>query len=288
MKRLIFVLLVLMGLGGYAQVVNDGTKSRYPNRTEVNAAFGTKVGQDSLRTTMPLKLNSDSAAIKYVNKLTDGFVLTDTFYTEPEVDALINLCVATYNPSPIFQYMNMFPNLQTIGVPLFSTNLGTSSAYTLVDSRSVGVLIYIPKDTTLTGFKTYITTQGVYVPDNYNGFKIYSVSGSTATAVTGGETTNDTADPNIWEATATTVVTKALPTPISITKGLYLVCALWNTSDVSPTAPALGATASIPTTTTVFGDLKVASIRSTQTSFASPDDIATRTSIPQVVFIWLY
>ena len=213
---------------------------------------------------------------------------TAAYHTASEVDSIAALRVTTYNPSPLFQYMNMFPNLQTLAIPLFSVNLGTSSAYTLVDGRGVGVLVYIPNDTTLTGFKTYLTTQGVYVPDNYNGFKIYSVSGNTATEVTGGETTNDTADPNIWEATASTIVTKALPTPIAITKGLYLVCALWNTSDVSPTAPALGATASVPTSTTVFGNLKLVSYRSSQTVFTSPDDISTRTSIPQVVLIWLY
>ena len=132
---------------------------------------------------------------------------------------------------------NLLKNLgsDVKGIPV-AANFTSASNTALADNIQYFAMCYVPKDTTVTGIRFVQAVAGNYTPDNTNGIALYSYSGTTYTKVA--ESTNDTADPNIFEATANTVVTKAFSAPLHIESGIYAVSFLYNSS-AQTTAPSL-------------------------------------------------
>lgn len=166
----------------------------------------------------------DIAALKESLGLNEEGDPTDFFYTKAQVEALL---LTVENP--------VLRDLKTLGSPALAVPLGSSQVLAstgsaLTDGRCNIILFRLEKETIITGFKGLLTTLGDYTADNYNGFAIHSVSGSTATRIA--ETVNDG---ELWKSAA---ITKALPTPLTLQAGLYAVTLLFNAS-VSVIAPVL-------------------------------------------------
>jgi len=170
-------------------------------------------------------------------------------------------------------------NLNALGVSIkllpisASTFFGTSTA--LVDGNHYQVLFRVKKTTTITGVKfNQGTASGVYVADGYNGIGLYSTDGTTNTKIT--ETVNDG---NLWKGTVSTTNSKAFPSPVVLSPGLYYFTFVWNTSDASPaTIPTVMTMGSIPSTQAgFFGGYKVGMQRTVQSSLPSTETISTAT-----------
>jgi hypothetical protein len=143
---------------------------------------------------------------------------------------------------------NLIKGLQAMGSTIIALPLATTGLFTenvdLVDQEARYVAFYIPEPVTVTGVHFTLYTAGVFTADNYNGFGLYSVSGTTYTKIT--ETADDG---NIWKTTANTLGTKAFPSPQTLTPGLYYVALLWNVN-APTTAPNIICHMSISTRTT--------------------------------------
>lgn len=107
------------------------------------------------------------------------------------------------------------------------------TAVTLTDARLYGALFEITYDTLITGVKYHQYLQGDFTADAYNGFAIYSVSGTTYNKVA--ETANDAA---LWKSAAYSNGSKAFASPVAVSAGLYVVTALYNMSS-GATAPQI-------------------------------------------------
>lgn len=189
---------------------------------------GDKVGDPTLKQELANRYTKPTADTTFV-KVADGFQLSDSVYFKDDVDALfLAKTIGMYN-----LLINLGSDVK--GVPV-GANFANTSNVALADNIQYFGMCYVPNDVTVTGIRFVQAVAGNYTPDNTNGIALYSYSGTTYTKVV--ETTNDTGDPNIFEASANTVVTKAFSTPSAITKGFYAVSFLYNSS-AQTTAPSL-------------------------------------------------
>ena len=123
--------------------------------------------------------------------------------------------------------------------PLYDYAFPNNNA--MIDNRIYFVLCYTSDTVKITGFKYSLTTQGSFTADNYNGIGLYSVSGgSGGTATLVSSTTNDV-NGDLWKATASTLVTKDLPSPVTIAPGYYYIACVYNSS-AQTTAPSIQGT----------------------------------------------
>lgn len=288
MKKLIFVLFVLVAMSGYSQVIDDGTRGKYPTRTEANAAFGTKVGQDSLRVEMPLKLNIDSAAVKYVNKLTDGFSLTDSFYVKRQIFTKDEVAAKTKKS---FEKLIWALGGKAI-FPSFATATLWNASYTLVAGSSVGTFYMVEDTVVADGVAFYTTTNADYTSPadtatSFNGFALYE---STLTPpLTLNRLTKTKSTAQIWDvgtASGAWVIDYFNTETTLYPNHVYWVEAYWNpnTTTTAPTYLTFGGIA----TRNIFGYFSTG-INDTNiypaTSYTNPTDYAGLSHIPGLVII---
>lgn len=119
-----------------------------------------------------------------------------------------------------------------IAAPIFC-DMDASTTTALQDSDMFVVAIYLPKDTTLTGVRFSLGTQGDYTADGNNRIGLYKVSGTTATLVA--STTND---PDTWKGAQYAWTDHAFSSPYEATKGGYYIGCLYNYS-AQTAAPAI-------------------------------------------------
>lgn len=172
--------------------------------------------------------------------------------------------------------------ISAIAMPLGSALFGSNTGSALIDGAMFKQYYKITKTSTLTGFKFVQQTQGVYVADNYNGIKIYSVSGGNLTEISGGETANDG---NLWKGANASTVTKDLPTPIVLTPGIYCIAFLWNTSDGSPTAPKLHIFNNV---NSLGGTLRFSSYEASKTAMPQSTTAAVGSTFFSIMGLWPY
>jgi len=199
MKKLIFSLLfVLVGLATFAQL---------------NAALTVK--------------KADARYVKSAGsfQLKDSIYFKEDVYTKKQVQQL-----------PIQE--QLIVGLQNYGSTVKALPFGVTlsdlfaSTTTLLDGVIYDNYIQVKDTVTITGVGWVQQTTGAYTADGYNGWAIYSTTGGVDTKIV--ETANDG---NIWKA-ATSVATKAFPTPQVLLPGNYKILALYNTS-AQTTAPII-------------------------------------------------
>jgi hypothetical protein len=141
--------------------------------------------------------------------------------------------------------------MRTMGSAIISMPIGMvlsdiSSSVTIVESSCNYVATYIREATTITGIMFAIETAGVYIPADYDGVALYSTTPgvTTDTLKLVASSTDDNADPNIWEGSITDVTKKAFSAPYLAAPGLYYIALVYNESDAGgETAPKLRASA---------------------------------------------
>jgi Phage tail repeat like len=143
--------------------------------------------------------------------------------------------VANHTDNPFFK------DLQALGSAIFAGSFGrtqyeVTTTTAAIDAQFRWCLIPLRKAATITNLSVWITVQGNYVADNYNGLGLYSVDPSTGLATLVASTTNDG---TIFTASANAMLTRALSTPYVAAKGLYLGAVLYNNSSQT-TAPSFG------------------------------------------------
>lgn len=120
------------------------------------------------------------------------------------------------------------------GFTLGLTPQMTYTTATLTTGRVYWVLVEIPFDEIITGFRFGQATQGDYTASSENRGGIYSLSGGTATMIAA-----STDDGTLWKATGSTLASKAFSAATgTLTRGLYYFAFTYNRSAVV-TAPAL-------------------------------------------------
>lgn len=134
---------------------------------------------------------------------------------------------------------NILEMYAAMGSPIkaFTTDkILASSGVALTDNAIRYTAIYLPKDTTITGVAFFQKVQGAFTGDQTNGLALYTYSAGILVKIR--ETANDE---TIWENTANTYVQVPFSTPAVLTKGLYYIAAIYNSS--AGTAPQIDMTA---------------------------------------------
>jgi len=169
-------------------------------------------------------------------------------------------------------------------MPQGITGITTNS--TLNDGSARFTIVYVPLGATITGVKWYQTTQGVYTADNYNGVGLYTYSAGTLTLVA-----SSTNDGDIWKAASNTWATKAFSSTYVATAGIYVICALYNSS-AQTTAPAIGAAAAASNNAVMSNDFtnsaKISSSLAAQTSLPASTAMSSLGVNNINLGFWLY
>lgn len=217
-----------------------------------------------------------NAAIKEALGLNEEGDPTEFFYTKEQVENLLAL-----QANPFLKQMKDLGHTaiaMPIGAYQFTINTGSA----LSNRLALKQLYRVYKSETLTGFQFLQQTQGAYTAADYNGIKIYSMSGVTATAVVGGETTNDG---NLWKSAAG-LVTKALPAPITLSAGLYAIVFVYNQS-AETTAPKLSFFGASYNTYSPLG-LAVCRSESAQASLPGSYNMSSGSTNTAAFAVWPY
>lgn len=144
-------------------------------------------------------------------------------YSKTETDALIKHPVLAD-----FQKLGADVKLLPLGV--YGPLVGTPE--TLVDNQLMVSLFMPDANISITGVEYILDTTGAFTGDNYNGFVLCSVVGTTMT-----EIVRTADDANIWKATQNTIVKKAFEAPVNLVKGTkYALLGVYNYS-AQTTAP---------------------------------------------------
>ena len=198
-KTLIFLLLVLIGSATFAQL---------------GAALTVK--------------KADARYVKSAGsfQLKDSIYFKEEVYTKQQSEALKNNNQLLEAMTRIGTIMKAVP----IGV---STVSAFNSTLALTDGACIYVMFDIPDTIVSTGVAFSLNVAGNFTADNYNGFSLNTVSGSTYTKVT--ETVTDG---NLFKTTAYTLGKKAWPTPQTLLPGTYMITCHWNAS-ATTTAPTI-------------------------------------------------
>lgn len=134
---------------------------------------------------------------------------------------------------------------QTVGQSMGQLTASAS----LQNQVAVYVAVYVPQTFICTGIKWYQALIGSYNTQNYNGVAIYSYSGGTLSIVD-----STTRDSTIWKTYSNTWGSKAWGNGThSLSPGLYYIAFLY-CSAFQNTAPTIGKTAAMLSTTLAAGD----------------------------------
>lgn len=127
--------------------------------------------------------------------------------------------------------------LRKMGSSMINTTLTFADIHTysykpLYERGAIFQAIYLPA-CTVSSIGYVLGTAGVFTGNNFNGFGLYSLSGTTITNI--GLTAND---PTIFKAAATFQQSAALTSPVTVTAGIYYIGVLW-CSSATTTTPTL-------------------------------------------------
>ena len=196
-----------------------------PSTTSIGNASSTEIGYiDGLNGTAASRQNIKDSLDQALANAVEVIALADSTWSigKAEGSYVTGMDWENGNTAP------MVRGVQALGgtmkaLPILGYN--PTVAHTLADATPVGLAFYIPKEVTITGAAWIQQAPGDYTAADYNGFALYSVSGTTYTLV--GSTTNDG---NIWKATAQTIGTKAFSSPLTLTPGAYYLVSFYNQS----------------------------------------------------------
>lgn len=157
--------------------------------------------------------------------------------------------------------------------------------HTLYDGKALWTLFYLSDTTDITGVGYMLSTQGDYTADNYNGFAIYSVSGTTYTKID--STANDG---NLWKAAANTAATKAFSSGAQeLNPGIYYIFLVYNNS-AQVTAPKLYYNNDLANAAFagITGTNKIQGVVNSQTTPPITETGGDVTADAEIPAIWLY
>ena len=157
--------------------------------------------------------------------------------------------------------------------------------HTLYDGKALWTLFYLSDTTDVTGVGYMLSTQGNYTADNYNGFAIYSVSGTTYTKID--STANDG---NLWKTAANTTAVKAFSAgPHELNPGIYYVFLVYNNS-AQTTAPKLYYNNDLANAAFagLTGTNKIQGVVNSQTTPPATETGGDVTADLEIPAIWLY
>lgn len=154
----------------------------------------------------------------------------------------------------------------------------------MVDSRAYWIVMQIKDTTEITGVHWVLSTQGDFTADNYNGFALFSLAGTTYTEITA---TAD--DGDVWKTAQYAVGSKAFPTPVTLNPGVYYCFLVYNTSSTIA-QPVLFCNDPLASGNFLLGSSgnKIAGYVDGQTAVPSTEtagDVTYHTTIPA---IWFY
>jgi hypothetical protein len=158
-------------------------------------------------------------------------------------------------------------------------------SHSLYDAQAIYTQFYFFDTLEVTGVGFIQDTQGAYTADNYNGFAIYSVSGTTYTYID--STANDG---DIWKTTANTSATRAFATgPHTLNPGLYYVFLVYNSS-AQTTAPKIYFNNDFlhAAFSALTGTNKIAGIVTAQITPPATETGVDVTASNEIPVIWLY
>jgi len=220
----------------------------------------------------------DISALKSSLGIADEGNANDYFYLKTEVDALI---VGAKKPSLLTDIQVMGSNVKALPFGAYILQGGVISTATLTDGRLIGSLFVITEPLFLTGFGYSIYTAGDYTADNYNGISLYKVTGDVIDVVVGGQTADDG---NMWKVAGNNE--KALPTPITLTPGLYYVRSLYNSSaqTTAPLITSFGTCSALIPGTQLKGSIRATGVATPAAQYV----ISTSTVDTYVNGVWMY
>jgi hypothetical protein len=158
-------------------------------------------------------------------------------------------------------------------------------SHTIYDAQAIWTLFYLSDTTEVTGVGFLQETQGNYTADNYNGFAIYSVSGTNYTKID--STANDG---NLWKTAANTSATRAFSAgPHELNPGIYYVFLVYNSS-AQTTAPKIyfNDDLSNAVVSGLTGTNKIAGTVTAQTTPPITEAGGDVTAANEIPSIWLY
>ena len=150
------------------------------------------------------------------------------------------------------------PIMQALGSSLKAS---TFSPYVALDKGSISSgdaaysAVFLPSAQSLTGISIYLTTQGSYTGNGFNGVALYSYSSGTLTQVAISANTT-----NVW-ASSVGLIKIPFTSTYNASAGVYFIGVLWNASATTTTpqlsyttiADAYYATADFSNSAKMFG-----------------------------------
>lgn len=212
MKKILFLIGTIICLNTYGQMdtINTGSKANARDGDPLRTAFTkTNVIIKAIRDTGLLNVVS---VMKEDSGIYNGGYPTLTYIDSIKQDEFLNALRAQGAsikafPAGVTGYLN--------------------GGYTaLTDGRAYYIPFNITKPTLITGVGfVQGDVQGNYTANNYNGFVLYSVSGTTYTKID--STTNDG---NLWKVVPYTASSKAFTTTHTLNPGKYRIALVYNSS----------------------------------------------------------
>lgn len=165
-------------------------------------------------------------------------------------------------------------------------NIGNiSTVLALTDQSFKAIIVYLPKQATITGVKFWQSVQGSYTNSNENRLGLYSLATGTMTLIA-----SCADDANLWKG-AQGLITKAFTTPVVCNAGVYVVGLLYCRS-AEVTAPSLGTFANLANSTVNSADftnsVKLNSNAGTITTLPSSKAMSTMSVASNQIYVALY
>jgi len=259
--------------------------------TEINFVHGLT---SAIQTQLNSKLDTAIADARYI-QIANGD--TADYYTAAETKAVAQTKVDSLHA---VVGNNLYDQINLIG----SNNGGKKFKYfpvmvsqpvqtqlTLVDGRPYAALFTVFNTDTITGVSYVMSTPGIFTANGYNGFKLYSVNATTNVASVIDSTLTDD---GLWKVSAYIQQSKAFTSPRILTRGVYLVRAIWNTSDGVPNTVPVVYNHITPANSSTYlnGVLRSGSYQTTNTSLWLSNtfdfDLVPHTNTTSIPGIWLY
>jgi hypothetical protein len=190
--------------------------------------------------------------------------------------------VTTGFPDPLKAFQAAGSNIKAMSVGLWPGNFSPAAAAQTNQTLRLNA-VYLPTNETITGVRWYqAALQSGATPSNYNGFGLYTLSGTTLTCQVSSSNSN-----TIWSGgSANNYNSISFDTPYVASAGLYYIGFLYSISVVG-TAPTFGISVAIPATNQLIPGLttnnKLTATIVTQTSM--PTSIAMSTATAATTFI---
>lgn len=216
------------------------------------------------------------ALVDKVDKLTDGFSLTDSFYTETEV----NFIKATLQRGKFSRQIERLTGTDYL-FPIAAPSTLTSTL-TMTDGYAYYTLYEVTDTVVVNTFQYILSTQGAYTPDNYNGIALLSYNPSTKVYTKIVETANDG---TMWSQTASTLQTKTFANQ-TLFPGFYAVAINYNAS-ASTTAPVIATYGTTNSVISLIYGHQLVGVRTAQAAIPSTEDYSNLFGIGQIVGIIL-